>query len=68
MRNVFDQARKVAERYPDLGVQLPAPVEEELKREKAAPCLAPWRSVMIDASRGILPCYRAFEAMLMVNL
>ena len=68
MLKVFDEARKVAQRYPGLELQLPKPVAEELNRKQATPCLAPWRFVMIDASGGILPCYRSFEAMVMGNL
>lgn len=68
MLRVFDEARKVAARYPELTVTLPASIEDERRRTKPEPCLAPWRFVMIDASGGILPCYRAFEGMVMGNI
>lgn len=66
---VFAEARKVASRYPNLVVNLPALVREEIgKREQPSRCQAPWTFVMINPDGSVLPCYRAFEGISMGSI
>ena len=66
---IFDEARKVAAKYPGFKLNLPKLLaEQEVLKKNPSPCLQPWQFVMIDTSGEILPCYRAFEAVAMGNL
>ena len=66
---VFDEARRVAERYPNLMLRLPKLLaDQERMKQRPTNCTAPWDFVMIDTSGAVLPCYRAFEALAMGNL
>ncbi len=66
---MFEEARRVASRYPKLNLRLPKLLaEQEQFKTNPAPCHAAWDFVMIDTSGTILPCYRAFEAISMGNI
>ena len=61
---VFAEARKVAQHFPQLCVNLPETIKEQEKyRSAPKTCKAPWEFVKIDTNGEVLPCYRAFEAL-----
>lgn len=56
-------ARRVAERFPNLKLTVPAFVDDEQKRVQLDNCKSPWKFVMVDTNGQIMPCYRSFEAL-----
>ena len=66
---IFDEARRTAERYPNLMLRLPKLLADQKNlKQEPSDCNTPWEFVMIDTSGAVLPCYRAFEAIAMGNL
>lgn len=63
MKRCVADARRVAERYPNLKLTVPAFVDDEQKRVEPENCKSPWRFVMVDTNGQIMPCYRSFEAL-----
>lgn len=64
MIRVFEEARRVAARYPGLTVNLPQTVAQAIERKKnPTNCKAPWGFVKIDTDGRVLPCYRAWDAL-----
>lgn len=60
---MFDAARKAAETYPKMRLNLPELIENQKQQRVAEDCESPWRFVMIDTNGQVLPCYNAFEAL-----
>ncbi len=66
---VFREARAVAAKHPNLKVNLPELVPDQVKYlSEPMKCTLPWHFVGIDTNGNILPCYRAFEALAMGNI
>lgn len=63
MRRCMDEARAVAEQYPNFTLSLPPLVADEQQRTDTTRCEYPWDFVMIDTNGEVMPCYRAFEAL-----
>jgi radical SAM protein with 4Fe4S-binding SPASM domain len=66
---VFAEARRAAADYPNLKLNLPRPIRDQVAQQAAPkPCPAPWRFVKIDTNGHVLSCHRAYEALRMGKL
>lgn len=63
MKRCVEDAQRVAERFPNLKLTVPAFVDDEKKRLQPDNCNSPWKFVMVDTNGQIMPCYRSFEAL-----